>query len=263
MSEMESAYFLNDPYFVDLQSGCASELEKAKKSETEPGGYNNFCARDIPADPAPSGAILLSAAEYFDYTPPATIADGFADRIYAQTYVKRTIKTALLQNVFKSYNETLQRYSVMKSQIVTIKQRSEDVKKELAAVTDKPSQSVIVDRGTKLPAKGTLRAKPILHPSPSAGVTVAGSVELSKYAHAVCCTVKLLMEESQRVSESATEQARNLCDIRLEIQGSLLDSVDPVVKILARSRLDEIDKHIKNDEAKDACKFTLGDCLAD
>jgi len=76
------------------------------------------------------------------------------------------------------------------------------------------------------------------------------------YAHNMCCSVRLLYDESENVSKLATKQAGNLCLVRTEILANVKNETDAIVLLLTKSRLHEIEEHVQRVTAADACKFT-------
>jgi len=70
------------------------------------------------------------------------------------------------------------------------------------------------------------------------------------------CSVRLLDDKSECISESTTKQAGNLCLVGTEILANTNEATDTIVALLTKSRLHEIEEHIQRVTAANACKFT-------
>jgi hypothetical protein len=248
MTDVRYADFLIDPYFNDLRLGCKDEIEAADKEDHN--GYNNYCTRDIRASHPPQGDNLLNAVEYFGYTPRDSLVPGFSAKIYDQKYIKRTINENIVEEMFKQYNTMLERYEVMKAEVDSIRKLSDERKQDLAVLGEARLQSASQSLSRK--GKRGLREMP---PTSKLDERVTKSENLGRFAHAVCCTVRTLVQESERIKAAASAQAKLFCDIKDGIRDSLETSLDPIVHFLARSRLDEIGKRIRDIKDAKLCEY--------
>ncbi len=218
MSDVESIYFNNENDFLVLYRSCAAEIDISRNDD-------NYCATDIPSIKPMRTSTLLDAADYFDFEMPDEIINEFPKRIYEQAFIKRAIKSNLIRDIFDDYNELLERFRIMKEEVKNLRKYSDKIRKELIA--RKASDNLIV----------TSRFGKI-------------------YAHNLCCSVRLLYDESENVSRLASKQANNLCLVRIEIQTNVEEATDALVAFLTKTRQQEIGEHVQRVKEAGACKFT-------
>jgi hypothetical protein len=218
MSDVENIYFINDDNFIPLYESCAIEIELAKKDD-------NYCMNEVIQSKPMHISALLDATYYFDYEIPDEIIKEFPKKIYEQSFIKRTIKTNLIRAIFDDYHDLLERFSIIKDEVINLRKKSTQIRKELVA--QKFSDKAMVTSHSGL-----------------------------IYAHNMCCSVRLLYDESENVAKLASKQAGNLCLVRTEILANIKDETDAFVLLLTKSRLHEIEEHVQRVTAADACKFT-------
>lgn len=247
--ETEHAYYLNSPGFNDLREQCKAEIEISSKDR-------HYCSSSIKARSSVTNSVVMSASDYFDFNPPAKFYDGFTAKIYEQTYLKRVASSRNISDLFNNYAEMDERYGIMVARINALKDAEKAVESQLAGLEAGPPTSVAPSKKTvnfEPPRLRKLRSNLAPDDKDSAKITNDGVLI---YAHDVCCTVQLLSEESGKIATMAQSQATAFCSIRSDIRASLDQSIDPIVKALARSRLDEIYQRIDQSmQSKDSCKF--------
>jgi len=218
MSDVESIYFINDNDFLELHTSCADEIEIARKDD-------NYCTNEFMPSKPMQASTLLDATNYFDYEIPGEIIKDFPNRVYEQSFIKRTIKSNLIRAIFDDYHDLLDRFGIIKDEVLNLRKKSIQIRKELVSqrLSDK---AMVTSRSGRI------------------------------YAHNMCCSVLLLYDESEKVSNLATKQAGNLCSVRKEIQANVKEATDTLVAFLTKSRLHEIEEHVQRVTAADACKFS-------
>jgi len=218
MSDVENIYFINDDDFIALYESCAAEIELAKKDD-------NYCMNEVIQSKPMHTSALLDATYYFDYEIPDEIIKEFPKKICEQSFIKRTIKTNLIRAIFDDYHDLLERFSIIKDEVISLRKKSIQIRKELVA--------------QKFSDKEMLTSH-------------SGLI----YAHNMYCSIRLLYDESENVSKLATKQAENLCLVRTEILANVKNETDTIVLLLTKSRLHEIEEHVQRVTAADASKFT-------
>ncbi len=217
MSDVESIYFNNDNAFLELYKACSEEINIARKSDS-------YCSNKLTQSKPMRVSTLLDAANYFDYELPDEIIKDFPNRIYEQSFIKRSIKTNLIRDIFDDYHDLLVHFGIIKDEVLNLRKKSSEIRKEL--ITQRASDKAM-----------------------------AASRSARMYAHNMCCSVLLLYDESEGVSELTTKQAGNLCLIRTEILANINEATDTIVALLTKPRLHEIEEHVQRVTAANACKF--------
>lgn len=215
-SETEYAYFNNDKDFVDIVSECKPVIDNANRNYS-------FCVRTVPSEYALGVDTILAAIDLFDYEMPRDFLIGFAERIDKNPFIKRVVSPQLIFDAFRLHNEMSERYKIIARQVDNIFP-SEDHVNSVKKLGD---GAVLADH------RDLLR-----------GMT-----------HSLCCSVKLLHDESERLSRMATTRAKQFCDFRREIGASAVTRADPLVRILAAARINEISERVERATSPDNCRF--------
>ena len=126
MSDVENIYFINDDNVIALYESCANEIELAKKDD-------NYCMNEVIQSKPMHICALLDATYYFDYEIPDEIIKEFPKKIYEQSFIKRTIKTNLIRAIFDDYHDLLERFSIIKDEVINLRKKSTQIRKELVA----------------------------------------------------------------------------------------------------------------------------------
>lgn len=205
MSDIEASYFNNSCDFQDLVKGCSEEYKKRKADA-------KYCERDISASGV-SRETILSGIDFFDYSPPETILSKFSENISSITYIKRTIISTIVRDIFEDHANILLKYGLNVDEVNSIRKDGPEVRKRVSSVNKKSSD------GDKI---------------------------ANEYAHSMCCSVFNIFDNSEEIRTYASLQADKFCRIRKQIRDNILGNADYLVMWLARTRMQEINQHVAN-----------------
>ena len=214
-SETEHSYFNNDRDFLEILEACKPIVEKANENYT-------FCVRASSSEHSLDYETLLTAIDLFDYEMPQEFLSEFSEKIEKNPFIKRVISPQLIFDAFRMQHEMSERYRIVSRQVKSL-------------FSNESEKNVIKN----------------IQPAPGP----EHQALIQKMTHSLCCAVKLLYDESERLSHMATIRSQQFCDFRREIGASAVTRADPLVRILAAARINEISERVERSTSPDSCRF--------
>ena len=216
MSAIEAAYSNNELEFAELFNACHPEFEASKDDR-------NYCEED--GDPKSSipFSTTIDAADFFDYEMPEKFYPDFSARIYEQRYIKRNISPDLLHQLFVTHNYAGSVYSIIRDEVARARKSGQEYRSGDFSEND----MIAPDKKEKI----------------------------LKFERSICCSVRLVYEQSKHLAAIGSSQAKNLCETRRGIVNDLNVKTDVLVRFLSKSRFDDINRRMRNYDNQDACSF--------
>jgi hypothetical protein len=218
MNDIETSYFNDECEFSAVVKGCIAEYEN-KQSNIK------YCKEDAEAAYV-SDETIINGIDYFDYPPEQSdFNNNLAESTQSTPFIARTVTSHVIREMFGGNTEISSLAGINTEEVKSI---NEDAKSIRPIISKKYTNKKLFynDRNT-----------------------------VKKYAHSMCCSAINIYENSNIILKHADEQAKRFCDLRDNIADNTLNNEDPIIRYIARPRLNAMTNRIEEAKADGVCKF--------